>query len=145
MRLPLPASSPEAPEVFVCQSRGREKTASRVPQGCLGSALLCYCFKNPAQNSQVPHAKSKATEAGAGRWGHIQSHLIALRALPDCHRLRSSQPPTRDVSLLCRWRCPWSEAASLPWEGLPLVSVRALHPLPQYEGQLGVCREEPLL
>lgn len=29
MRLPLPASSPEAPEVFVCQSRGTEKTASK--------------------------------------------------------------------------------------------------------------------
>lgn len=85
MRLPLPASSPEAPQVFVCQSRGTEKTASRTPQGCLGSALLRYSFKNPAQNSQVPHAKSKVTEAGGGRWG---SHSITS----DCTQGSPSHP-----------------------------------------------------
>lgn len=52
----------------------KRQQASRTPRGCLGSALLHYSFKNPAQNSQVPHAKSKVTEAGAGRWG---PHSIA--------------------------------------------------------------------
>lgn len=133
---PTPASLiSEAPQVFVCQSRGTEKTASRTPQGCLGSALIRYCFKNPAQNSQVPHAKSKVTEAGGGRWGSHSITSDCTQGSP-CLPLhsQSSQSPTRDVSLLCRGRYPWSEAAFLSWAGILLAFVRALHPLQKYEG-----------
>lgn len=116
----------------MCQSRGTEKTASRTPQGCLGSALLRYCFKNPAQNSQVPHAKSKVTEAGAGRrttFNHTQGTLclpsnLVLLATP------------RDASPLSKWRSPWSEASFLSWEGILSASVMALHPLQQYQSWL---------
>lgn len=74
---PTPASLISRSSRSLCVPKPRYRKDSK-QAGRHGAALAWPYYvtasKNLAQNSWVPHAKSKVTEAGAGRWG---PHSIA--------------------------------------------------------------------